>query len=137
MLFRDPFHEFNEFTSSLPRQRQMLAMDAVRSDDEVTLYFDVPGVKPEEIDLTAERNEVTVEVQRRWFDADKKVLNRERAQGSFRRQIQVSDNLDTEHMKAKLDNGVLIISVPVAEKAKARKIQITGGSTQELTTSDA
>ncbi len=137
MLFRDPFHEFNEFTSSLPRQRQLLAMDAVRNDDEVTLYFDVPGVKPEEIDLTAERNEVTVEVQRRWFDADKKVLNRERAQGSFRRQIQVSDNLDTEHMKAKLDNGVLVVTMPVAEKAKARKIQITGGSTQELTTSDA
>lgn len=135
MLFRDPFQEFD---NAINRNRQILNMDAVRDDSHVTLYFDVPGVEPDEIDVTAERHEITVEAQRRWIDPDKKVLNRERAQGTFRRQVQLSDNLDVEQMDAKLENGVLMLMVPVAEKAKARKIDITvGDSSKELQTSNS
>lgn len=128
MLFRfDPFEQLDRFEHS----RAMLAMDAVRTDDNVYVYFDAPGVKPDDIELTIEKNSVSVQATRRWFAADQKTLASERAQGVFTRQIQLGDSLDTEKVEATLDEGVLTLTIPVKESSQPRTIGVKSGSSSE------
>lgn len=134
MLFRfDPFDTFDTFEKRRP---QMLAMDAVRADDRVFVYFDAPGFDIDDIDITTEKNAVTVEATRRWYDADQQTLTSERPQGSFRRQIQLGDQLDVDRIDALLDRGVLQLTIPIKEGSTPRKIAIESNSeVRELSTS--
>ena len=126
MLMRfDPFRDIDRITDQMTRQsRSLLAMDAVRDDNEITVYIDVPGVGNDDIDVSVEKNELTVTVERRWQDDDKQVLSSERPQGSFSRRIMLSDALDLDRLAAKTSNGVLIITIPVAERSKPRRIDV-------------
>jgi HSP20 family protein len=126
VLFRfDPF----DSPENVDRRRPaMLAMDAVRTDDEVFVYFDAPGFDIDDSDLTIEKNAVTIEATRRWYDADQQTLTSERPQGTFRRQIQLGDNFDVDNLTATLDRGVLQLSIPVAEGTKPRKVDISMSS---------
>ena len=126
MLMRfDPFRDIDRLTDQMTRQsRSLLAMDAVRDDNEITVYIDVPGVGNDDIDVSVEKNELTVTVERRWQDDDKQVLSSERPQGSFSRRIMLSDALDLDRLAAKTSNGVLIITIPVAERSKPRRIDV-------------
>jgi HSP20 family protein len=126
MLRFDPFFDFDRVAQPVARQRSMLALDAVRDDDEVTIYLDVPGVTGDDLDVSVERHELTVRVERRWRDDDKRTIARERSQGAFERQLTLSDALDTDRLTAELAEGVLIIKVPVAERAKQRSIEVSG-----------
>lgn len=126
MLFR--FDPFEPFERAERRSASLLAMDAVRSDDAVFVYFDVPGVDPEDVDITVERNAITVETSRRWRDPELQTLSSERAQGTFRRQIQVSDNLDLDSLEASLDRGVLTLEIPLREDTKPRSIEVQSTS---------
>lgn len=126
MLFRfDPFDTMNQVDRRSP---SVLAMDAVRTDDAVFVYFDAPGVDPDDMELTVERNEITVETSRRWNDPDSHTLTSERAQGVFRRRIQVGDNLDTDKLEARLDQGVLTLEIPLKEDTKPRSVSISSES---------
>jgi HSP20 family protein len=81
-----------------------------------------------------------VTVERRWRDEDKQVLSNERPQGSFSRRIMLSDALDLEELKAKTEDGVLIITIPVAERSKPRRIDVATNSDEqaiETTASDS
>ncbi|MEQ8717926.1 MAG: Hsp20/alpha crystallin family protein [Acidimicrobiales bacterium] len=122
----DPFEELDRLTR---RDRRMLAMDAVRSDEEVLVYVDVPGVTREDIELTVERNQIDLSVRRSWPKTnDERVLASERSQGVFSRQFVVGDNLATDQLKAKLENGVLTLAIPVADEAKPKAITISESS---------
>jgi HSP20 family protein len=133
MLMRfDPFRDVDRLTDSLARQsRTLLAMDAVRDENEVIIYIDVPGVAVDDIDVSVEKNELTVSVERQWSDDDKQVLSTERPQGTFSRRIMLSDALDLEKLAAKTSNGVLTISIPVAERSKPRRIDVTSSGHDE------
>ena len=126
MLMRfDPFREIDRMTEGLGRPtRSVLAMDAVRDEQEVTIYIDVPGVANDDIDVSVEKNELTVTVERRWDGEEQQILSSERPQGVFSRRIVLSDALDLEQLTAKTSNGVLIVSIPVGERSKPRKIDI-------------
>jgi HSP20 family protein len=87
--------------------------------------FDLPGVKPESIDLDVERNVVTVRAERPPRNGEAEMLAAERARGIFSRQLILGDNLDTESIAANYDGGVLTLRIPVAEQAKPRKIMIS------------
>jgi HSP20 family protein len=134
VLFRfDPLDTFDTLDKRRP---QMLAMDAVRADDQVVVYFDAPGFDLDDIDVTIENHAVTVEATRRWYDADQQTLTSERPQGSFRRQIQFGEQLDVEQLDATLDQGVLRLTIPVKEGSKPRKIEIESNDrTRQLETS--
>lgn len=122
----DPFEQLDRLSRP---DRQILSMDAVRRGDEVVLYFDVPGVSLDDIEVTVERNQIDISATRGWeAGPDDRVLTSERRQGTFQRQVVVGDNLDTGALAAKLDNGVLVLAIPVAEQAKPKTITITGGS---------
>jgi len=102
-----------------------MPMDAWREGDAFYVEFDLPGVDPESIDLDVERNVVTVKAERPPRASDAELMSAERPRGVFSRQLILGDNLDTEQIRASYEAGVLSLQIPVAERAKARKISIT------------
>ena len=131
MLLRttDPFREFDRLTNQLlgtTNRPAAMPMDAWREGDRFVLEFDLPGVSRDSIDLDVERNVLTVRAERVARNGDWEMLATERPRGVFSRQLVLGDNLDLEKIEASYDGGVLRLTVPVAEKAKPRKIEITG-----------
>lgn len=128
MLMRtDPFRELDRIAQQVlgtAARPAGMPMDAWRDGDIFQVEFDLPGVKPDSIDLDVERNVVTVRAQRPALDGAKEMLAAERPRGVFSRQLVLGENLDTEHIQASYDNGVLSLRIPVAEKAKPRRISI-------------
>jgi|SRR5687768_5981206 len=136
MLMRyDPFRELDRFTEGFfggPGRSPWMPMDAVRRGDHVELRFDLPGVAPDSIDVSVERNVLTVKAERSWIPSEgDEVLARERTHGTWSRQVLLGDALDTETLKAGYDHGVLTLTIPVAERAKPRKVEISVGDPQE------
>lgn len=129
MLMRtDPFRDLDRLAEQVfgtPTRPAAMAMDAWRDGDTFEVEFDLPGVDPESIDLDVERNVVTIKAERPALDKDLDLLASERPRGVFSRQLVLGENLDTEHIEAGYDAGVLRLHIPVAEKAKPRKIEIS------------
>ena len=131
MLLRttDPFRDFDRLTQSLlgtTSRPAVMPMDAWREGDRFVIEFDLPGVSQESIDLDVERNVLTVRAERVARNGDWEMLASERPRGAFSRQLVLGDNLDLDQIEASYEGGVLRLLVPVAEKAKPRKIEIGG-----------
>lgn len=135
MLMRtDPFRDFDRLTQQVfgtVTRPALMPMDAWRDGDRFVVEFDLPGVSQESIDLGVERNVLTVRAERPLRETDGEVIASERPRGVFSRQLFLGDTLDTDRVTAHYQDGVLRLEIPVAEKAKPRKIQI-GGSAQEV-----
>ena len=132
MLMRfDPFRELDRLTqqsSEMSGRVPVMPMDAYRDGDHFVLRFDLPGVDPSTIELTVEKNVLTVSARRQWDPgADVQVVASERPQGTFSRQMFLGESLDPERVEARYDQGVLTVTVPVAEQAKPRRVQIDTG----------
>jgi HSP20 family protein len=105
-----------------------MPIDAYRRGDEFIVELDLPGVRTDSIDLTVEKNVLTVHAERRRDDTDGvEMLVGERPQGTFSRQLFLGDTLDTEAIEADYVDGVLTLRLPVAEKAKPRRVEINAG----------
>jgi|SRR5581483_1900538 len=143
MLMRtDPFRELDRFAQQALGTRMrpaVMPLDAYRQDDHFVVHFDLPGVDPSSIEMTVEKNVLTVSAERQWQATDnQQVLASERPQGTFSRQLFLGEGLDTDEVEARYDNGVLTVTIPVAEQAKPRKVQITtGGGAQQIEASSA
>ncbi|MFL6179350.1 MAG: Hsp20/alpha crystallin family protein [Actinomycetes bacterium] len=143
MLLRttDPFRDFDRWANQVlgtTNRPAVMPMDAWREGDVFKIEFDLPGVAKESIDLDVERNVLTVRAERVGQNGDWEMLASERPRGMFSRQLVLGDNIDLDHIEATYDDGVLRLSVPVAERAKARKIEVasaSGGSTSSPTRS--
>lgn len=135
MLMRtDPFRELDRLTQqvfgSAPgtwSRPTAMPMDAYRAGDEFVVHFDLPGVSPDAIELGVERNVLTVRAERRPIVSGDNVEMQvaERPLGVFSRQLFLGDTLDTEHIAANYETGVLTLRIPIAEQAKPRKISIS------------
>ena len=129
MLMRtDPFRELDRLAQQVlgtAARPAAMPMDAWREGDTFEVEFDLPGVSPDSINLDVERNVVTVRAERPGLDGNKEMLAAERPRGVFSRQLVLGENLDTENIQASYDSGVLTLRIPVAERAKPRKISIT------------
>ena len=141
MLMRfDPFREIDRLSQNLwngggsTRPLAGLPIDAYRVGEELRIDLDVPGVDPSSVELTVEKNVLTITAERpRTWAEGTEVLVNERPQGRFTRQLFLGDNLDTEAVSAASEHGVLTISIPVAERAKARRVEIAGvGAAPEM-----
>jgi HSP20 family protein len=131
MLLRttDPFRDLDRLTQQIfgtTNRPAVMPMDAWREGDRFVIEFDLPGIARESIDLDVERNVLTVRAERVARNGDWEMLASERPRGVFSRQLVLGDNLDLEHIEAAYDGGVLRLTVPVAERAKPRKIEISG-----------
>ena len=138
MLMRtDPFRDFDRLTESVLGTRTrpaVMPMTAYREDGHFVVHLDLPGASPDSIDLTVEPNVLTIHAERQAPAAEgaERVVD-ERNYGVFSRQLFLGDTLDTERLAASYDAGVLTLSIPIAEKAKPRKVEIsTGASRKEI-----
>jgi HSP20 family protein len=130
MLLRttDPFRDIDRLAGQLlgtTNRPAVMPMDAWREGDVFHIEFDLPGVSPESIDLDVERNVLTVRAERIARNGDWEMLASERPRGMFSRQLVLGDNLDLERIEAHYDSGVLRLTIPVAERAKPRKIAVS------------
>lgn len=150
MLRFDPFRDFDRMAEQLlgvpsgsARAPRFMPMDLYRSGDHYVLHADLPGVDPGSIDINVENNTLTVRAERSASpDEGVQWIGSERPTGTFQRQLSLGDGVATDNISATYENGVLTISIPVAEKARARKVEITthggaqsvsSGSRQEIT----
>jgi HSP20 family protein len=138
MLMRtDPFRELDRLTQQVFGNQPgtwtrptAMPMDAYRCGDHFVVSFDLPGVDPDGIELDVERHVLTVKAERRPVVTGEHVEMQvaERPLGEFSRQLFLGDTLDTDHIDASYDAGVLTLRIPIAEKAKPRRITITAST---------
>ena len=128
MLMRtDPFRELDRFAQQVlgtAARPAVMPMDAWREGEEFVVEFDLPGIDADSLDIDIERNVVTVRAERPAVDPDREMLATERPRGVFSRQLVLGENLDTDRIEASYSEGVLRLRIPVAEKAKPRKITV-------------
>ncbi len=129
MLMRtDPFRDFDRLAQQVlgtPSRPAAMPIDAYRHGDEFVVEFDLPGVDTGSIDLVVEKNVLTVHAQRQRNALEGvELLVGERPQGTFSRQLFLGEGLDTERIDASYADGVLTLRLPVAEKAKPRRVPI-------------
>jgi HSP20 family protein len=140
MLLRttDPFRDLDRLAGQLlgtTNRPAVMPMDAWREGDVFRIEFDLPGVSRESIDLDVERNVLTVRAERVPRNGDWEMLATERPRGVFSRQLVLGDNLDLDRIEARYEGGVLHLTIPVAERAKPRKIEVA--SSEERTAIEA
>ena len=128
----DPFvqefeRQFDRMTRQAGQSAPAMTMDGIRRKDDVVLRFDLPGIDPGSIEITVDRGVLSVSARREEeYGEEDRVFIRERAMGSFTRRVYLSEHLDAEAIDAAYENGVLAVRIPVLERAKPRKIEITG-----------
>lgn len=134
LLQNDPFVNavLNRVAPAEARRAAVAPMDAYRRDSDVWVHLDLPGVDADSIDINIERSVLTVTGQRRWGhqEGDQVYVN-DRVQGEFGRQVHLGEGLDPDGIEADYNDGVLTLRIPVAERAKPRKITVKTGQASE------
>jgi len=106
------------------RARQ-IPVDAYRRGDEFKVYLDLPGADPGSIELTVEKDLLSVRATRTWHRVDgDEVQVQERAQGELGRELFLGESLDRDHITAIYHDGVLMITIPVTEQSKPHKVDV-------------
>ncbi len=128
MLMRfESFRGYDPLTQEQVNQRRVrqIPVDAYRRGNELVIHLDLPGVDPGSIELTVEKDVLSVRATRTWVPAENDQIQiAERAQGEFSRQLFLGESLDREQITATYENGVLTATIPVAEEAKPRRVEI-------------
>lgn len=132
----DPFRQFEQIMeqnlSPGTRTPRTMPMTALRRDDVFIVDLDLPGVDENDVDLTVERNVVTMRARRAPVRQDEdEVIIDERPYGEFTRQLFLGDNLDAGRLSAELRDGVLRLTIPVSEESKPRRIPLGSSSDQQ------
>lgn len=133
--FRDVDRLFQQLWSGQKDGMRSMAMpmDAQREGDRFVIRLDLPGVNPGSLDVTVEEDVLTIKAERtapRAAEGTETMIS-ERPYGTFSRQVFLGTNLDTENIHADYESGVLTVSIPVAERAKARHIEVSARSEKQ------
>lgn len=133
MLMRfDPFRQLDELTAQMrDGSRLGMPLDAYRIGDVFHVDVDLPGVKPESIEVTVEKNVLSLRADRHRESEDAETVVCERPTGTFSRELFLGESLDTEKIAASYEDGVLRLSIPVAEEAKPRHIAVKSSEKKE------
>jgi HSP20 family protein len=137
MLMRtDPFRDLERFTQQFlgaVARPATMPMDAYRRGDTFCVELDLPGIKPESVDLTVEQNVLTIRAERTGHQPEGvEMIVAERPSGTFTRQLFLGETLDADNISADYSAGVLTLSIPVHEAAKPRKVQITSNGAKQV-----
>ncbi|WP_406236382.1 Hsp20/alpha crystallin family protein [Nocardia sp. NBC_01009] len=141
MLRFDPFHDIDTVARQLlgeaagtTRAPRFMPMDLFRAGDHYVLNADLPGVDPGSVDVSVDNGTLTLRAQRSTpSDEGVQWIASERFAGTFMRQLSLGENVDADKISATYNNGVLSVTIPIAEKAKPRRIEISGSSSQPKT----
>ncbi len=134
--FMDPFEEVDRMMSSFGGRWRggIMPMDAFEHEGVYTLRFDLPGVNPDNVDVTVENNVLTVTAERPVEETETVTwLLRERPAGIHRREVRLGERLDASNVSASYDNGVLTVLIPMREEAKPFKVSVSSGDPEKLT----
>ncbi|UJL29050.1 Hsp20/alpha crystallin family protein [Mycolicibacterium vanbaalenii] len=139
MLRFDPFSDLDALTRGLltsqtgsSRSPRFMPMDLCKIDDHYVLTAELPGVDPGSVDVNVDNGTLTISAHRTARSEEStQWLANERFFGSYRRQLSLGDGVDTAAISATYENGVLTVTIPVAEKAKPRKIEISHTGNQK------
>jgi HSP20 family protein len=133
----DPFRDFDRLAAEVlgtARTPSLMPMDCLRSGDQFIVRFDLPGIDTDSLEVSAENQTLTVRAERTRRDPDGAAyLVSERASGTYSRQLVLGDGLAVDDIKAEYRDGVLTLTIPIAERAKPRKIQILRGDDNAIT----
>ncbi|GAA4193976.1 Hsp20/alpha crystallin family protein [Microbacterium oryzae] len=137
-MFFDPFREFDRMADQLMDRQapRLMPMDLYREGDHYVLSADLPGIDPGSVDIDVDGQLLTIRAQRTGRGGEGvKWITRERSTGSFLRQLNLGQGIDTEGITATYENGVMSVLIPISEKAKPRKIEVqqSGEGAQTLT----
>jgi HSP20 family protein len=128
LMRSDPFRDLDRLTQQVfgtAARPAVMPMDAWRDGEKFIVEFDLPGVQADSLDIDVERNVLTVRAERPGLDQSREMVSAERPRGVFSRQLFLGDNLDTDKIEANYHDGVLRLTIPVAERAKPRRIEIS------------
>ncbi|MEV5837427.1 Hsp20/alpha crystallin family protein [Nocardia sp. NPDC052112] len=136
MLRFDPFHDIDTVARQLlgesvgsSRVPRFMPMDLFKAGDHYVLNADLPGVDPGSVDVSVDNGTLTLRAQRSLpSDEGVQWIASERFAGTYMRQLSLGDNVDADKISATYNNGVLSVTLPIAEKAKPRRIEISGSS---------
>lgn len=138
MLRFDPFGDVDALTRGLlqsagsSRTPRFMPMDLCKLDGHYLLTADLPGVDPGSVDVSVDNGVLTLAAQRTARSEDGvQWLTNERPFGSYRRQLSLGDGIDAAGITARYDNGVLSVTIPIAEKAKPRRVEIEHSDLQQ------
>lgn len=132
----EPFAELGELRSRFDRlfeelanggeRRWTPAIDVVREKDNLVIRADVPGIKPEEVDIEVENDILTVSGahEESKEEKGKDFLRRERRSGSFTRSMAMPPGVDPKKIKAKTHDGVVEVTIPLPKEAKKEAVKI-------------
>jgi len=129
----DPFRDLDRLTEQVlgaqagsPRAPRFMPMDLYRSGDHYVLHADLPGIDPGSIDLSVDGGTLSIRAERTARpDESVQWLASERFSGRYMRQLSLGDDVDSTHIEATYHNGVLMVRLPVAERAKPRRIEVS------------
>ncbi|RUQ98959.1 Hsp20/alpha crystallin family protein [Labedella endophytica] len=128
----DPFRELDRVAGAFLDTRRgprLMPMDLYRDGDHYVLAADLPGIDPGSVDIDVDGQLLTIRAERTLTTGEGvSWLAKERESGSFLRQLNLGQGIDTENITAHYDNGVLSVTIPVSEKAKPRKIAVASAS---------
>src|SRR3954469_26056993 len=131
----DPFRELDRLAGSVFETRgpKLMPMDLYRDGDHYVLTADLPGIDPGSVDIDVDGQLLTIRAERTLTGGEGvKWITREREAASFLRQLSLGQGVDTEHIAANYSNGVLSVTIPVSEKAKPRKIEVSTEGEQQV-----
>jgi HSP20 family protein len=130
-MYFDPFRELDRLAANLLDSQQgprFMPIDLHRDGDHYILNADLPGIDPGSVDVDVDGQLLTIRAERTGRSPEGvKWLANERPVGSFLRQLNLGDGIDTERISASYENGVLSVMIPVSERAKPRKVEIMSG----------
>jgi len=125
----DPFRDFDRLAAEVlgaARTPSLMPMDCLRTGEQFVVRFDLPGIDPESLDVSAENQTLTVKAERTRRDPEGSAyLISERPSGTYSRQLVLGDGLAVDDIRAEYHDGVLTLTIPVAEQAKPRRIEIS------------
>lgn len=136
MLRFDPFGDLDAITRGLltaqggsSRMPRFMPMDLYKVDDHYVLTADLPGVDPGSIDVSVDNGTMTLTAHRTGHSEDSVTwLTNERFFGTYRRQLSLGENVDADKISATYENGVLTVTIPLAERARPRRIEVAHGN---------
>lgn len=135
MLRFDPFSDLDAVTRGLlssqtgsDRSPRFMPMDLYKVDDHYVLTADLPGVDPGSVDVSVDNGTLTLTAHRSARSEDSvQWLASERFFGTYRRQLALGEGIDSTKISATYENGVLTVTIPLAERAKPRRVEVTHG----------
>jgi len=131
----DPFSDIDAMARGLlstqsgtSRSPRFMPMDLYKVDDHYVLTADLPGVDPGSVDVSVDNGTLTLTAHRSARSEDSvQWLASERFFGTYRRQLALGEGIDSTKISATYENGVLTVTIPLAERAKPRRVEVTHG----------